>query len=78
MVVVPLRTITTLTNIRLELMLDGRPADVVIVPSDRWHYLRLALPRDRDAPRFRRLDFRVADAPPGIESVLMIGKVEPK
>ena len=78
MVVVPLRTISTVTSIRLELKLDGRPADIVIVPSDRWHYLRLALPRDRDAPRFRRLDFRVADAPPGVESVLMIGKVEPK
>ena len=27
---------------------------------DRWHYLRLALPRDRDGPRFRRLDLQVA------------------
>jgi O-antigen ligase len=78
MVTVPLRATSTLTNIRVELKLDGRPADVVIVPSDRWHYLRLTLPRDGDGPRFRRLDLRVADAPPGMESVLLIGKVEPR
>jgi O-antigen ligase len=78
MVVVPLRAAGAVSNLRLELRLDGRPADIVVVPSDRWHYLRLALPQDRNAPRFRRLDLQVADAPPGDESVLMIGKVEPK
>ena len=78
MVVVPLRAAGTVSNLRLELKLDGRPADIVTIPSDRWHYLRLALPKDRNAPRFRRLDLQVAGAPPGDESVLMIGKVEPK
>jgi O-antigen ligase len=78
MVVLPLRAAGTAADVRLELRLDGRPADIVIVPSDRWHYLRLALPRDRDAPRFRRLDLQVANPPPGEGSVLMIGKVEPK
>jgi hypothetical protein len=78
MVVLPLRATGMTMEVTLELRLDGRPADVVIVPSDRWHYLRLALPRDRDAPRFRRLDFQVANPPPGNGNVLMIGKVEPK
>jgi hypothetical protein len=77
MVILPLRATGT-SEVRLELRLDGRPADVVSIPSDRWHSLRLALPRDRDAPRFRRLDLRVANRAPGEESVLMIGKVEPK
>ena len=78
MVVVPLRAISAVSSIRLELRLDGRPADIVIVPSDRWHYLRLALPQDRNGPRFRRLDLQVADTPSGDQDVLMIGKVEPK
>jgi hypothetical protein len=86
MVVIPVRAVGR-ADIRLELRLDGRPADVVVVPSDRWHYLRLALPRDSSGPRFRRLDLLVtrgrpsssgSNAPLGDESVLMIGKVEPK
>ncbi len=87
MVVVPLRAVGAAADIRLELRLDGRLADVVMVPSDRWHYLRLALPQERNGPRFRRLDLLVlnagapsalANAPSGDERVLMIGKVEPK
>ena len=87
MVVVPLRAVGTAADVRLELRLDGRPADVVMVPSDRWHYLRLALPRDSNGPRFRRLDLLVtsgratsssSNTSPRDESVLMIGKVEPK
>jgi hypothetical protein len=87
MVVVPLRAVGAAEDVRLELRLDGRPADVVMVPSDRWHYLRLALPRDSNGPRFRRLDLLVtsgrettssSNAPPRDERVLMIGKVEPK
>jgi hypothetical protein len=78
MVVIPLRAAGMATDIKLELRLDGRPADIVNIPSDRWHFLRLPLPRDRTGPRFRRLDLRVASAPPGAEAVLMIGKVEPK
>jgi O-antigen ligase len=78
MVVVPLRAVGTEHDVRLELRLDGRPADVVSVPSDRWHYLRLTLPHDRNAPRFRRLDLQVATDRPAARPVLMIGKVEPK
>ena len=78
MVAIPLRAASMPTDIKLELRLDGRPADIVSVPSERWLVLRLPLPHDRNAPRFRRLDLRVADAPTGAEAVLMIGKVEPK
>jgi len=78
MVVVPLRATGMATDVTLELRLDGRPADVVIVPSNRWHYLRLTLPREREAPRFRRLDLHVADPLTRDGDVLMIGKVEPK
>ena len=78
MVVIPLRAASMATDIKLELRLDGRPADIVNVPSERWLVLRLPLPHDRNAPRFRRLDLRVANAPAGAEAVLMIGKVEPK
>jgi len=78
MVVVPVRAAGRSSEARLELRLDGRPADIVTVPSDRWLHLRLALPQDRDAPRFRRLDLQVANASPDEATVLMIGKVEPK
>ena len=78
MVVVPLRASGPLSELRTELHFDGRPADVVTVRSDRWLYLRLELPRDRNAPRFRRLDLHVTNGPPGEQEVLMIGKVEPK
>jgi hypothetical protein len=78
MVVVPLRAVRSVPDLRLELRLDGRPADIVAVPSDRWLYLRLALHPDRNGPRFRRLDLHIANAPSGDTDVLMIGKVEPK
>ena len=78
MVILPLRATGMTTEVTLELKLDGRAADIVIVRSDRWHFLRLTLPRERDAPRFRRLDLQVGNPPPGDGNVLMIGKVEPK
>ena len=77
-VLIPLRAASPAKEIRLELGLDGRPADIITVPSDRWHFLRLALPHDRSGPRFRRLDLRVGNAPPGADAIVMIGKVEPK
>jgi hypothetical protein len=80
MVVLPLRAAANVatTGVTLELRLDGRPANVLTVPSDRWHFLRLALPRNRHAPRFRRLDLYIANTPSGDGSVLMVGKVEAK
>jgi hypothetical protein len=75
--IIPLRSVALAPELRVELRLDGRPADVVTIVSDRWHYLRLRMAGDASGPRFKRLDLRVTpdsgDAP-----VLMIGKVEPR
>ncbi len=72
---VPLRAATQ--ELRVELRLDGRPADVVRVPSDRWLPMQLLLPFGAN-PRFRRLEFRVTDVPPNAAEILMIGKVQPR
>jgi hypothetical protein len=73
---VPLRAATQ--ELRVELWLDGRPADVVRVPSDRWLPMQLLLPFGAGSPRFRRLEFRVTDVPPNATEILMIGKVQPR
>jgi O-antigen ligase len=75
--VIPLRTVSEVPQLRVEIRLDDRPADVVTVTNDRWHYLRLHMMRDRNPPRFRRLELRAAEAS-GDSPVLMIGKVEPR
>lgn len=77
MVIIPLRSVAVAPEVKVELRLDDRPADVVTVVSDRWHYLRLQLAGAGGGPRFRRLDLRVTPDS-GDASVLMIGKVEPR
>jgi len=77
MVIIPLRSVALAPEVKVELSLDGRPADVVTIVSDRWHYLRLQMTRDAGGPRFRRLDLRVTPDS-GDASVLMVGKVEPR
>ncbi len=77
-IVVPLRAMSPHQDLRVRMMLDGRAADVIIVRSDRWQSLRLHLPQERNAPRFRRLELHVDALSPADEDVLMIGKVEPK
>ena len=74
-IVVPLRATPRHPEIRVRLLLDGRPADVVTVAAERWQSLRIQVPPERRPPRFRRLEFAV-DGPPGQSDVLMIGKVE--
>jgi O-antigen ligase len=74
-IVVPLRATPQRPEIRVRLLLDGRPADVVTVTSERWQSLRIQVPPERRPPRFRRLEFAVDDAPAQTD-VLMIGKVE--
>jgi len=75
--VIPLRTVSEVPQLRVEIRLDDRPADVVTVTNDRWHYLRLHMMRDRNPPRFRRLELRAPEAS-GDSPILMIGKVEPR
>jgi hypothetical protein len=76
-VTIPMRA-TGERDLRVELRLDGRPADVLTVPADRWHFLRFSLPQNREGPRFHRLDFAVVSPTTTSDGVLMIGKVEPK
>jgi hypothetical protein len=76
--IVPLRAVGPREDLRVELWLDGRPADVIRVRSDRWLNLQLLLRQRRDTPRFHRLEFRVSDASPAEPVVLMIGKVQPR
>jgi O-antigen ligase len=74
-IVVPLRATSANPELRVRMSLDGRAADVVTVFNDRWQSLRLQVPQERRAPRFRRLEFRV-DGGAARDEVLMIGKVE--
>jgi O-antigen ligase len=77
-VTLPLRTFKAGEELRLELKLDGRPADVIEVPSDRWHYLRLVLPHGGTDAKYRRLDLRVSNPKSLDAGILLVGKVEPR
>jgi O-antigen ligase len=74
-IVVPLRATPQHPELRVRLLLDGRPADVVTVAAERWQSLRIQVPPERRPPRFRRLEFAV-DGAPAETDVLMVGKVE--
>jgi O-antigen ligase len=77
LVSIPLRVVEKHRTLQVGLRLDGRPADVVVVPADRWYDLRLPLPPDASRSRFRRLDLDVSDAHPTGTNILMVGKVVP-
>ncbi len=76
-ITMPVRLVRGASAVRLHLTLDGRPADIVSVEPDRWQPLRLHLPQGR-APRFRRLEIRVENAPADSAPILMFGKIEPR
>jgi len=76
-VTVPLHVVGT-TYLHVRLRLDGRPADSVVIPPDRWFDLRFSLGETTATPRFRRLDLEVLDPNPDRNDILMIGKVEPR
>ncbi len=77
-ITMPVRLVRGASGVRVHLTLDGRPADVVYVDPDRWQPLRLHLPQDRRAPRFRRLEIRVENATSDSTPILMLGKIEPR
>jgi O-antigen ligase len=77
-VTLPLRAYKDGEGLRLELLLDGRPADVIDVPSDRWHHLRLVLPQNGTDAKYRRLDLRVSNPKSLDAGILLVGKVEPR
>jgi hypothetical protein len=76
-VTVPLRASPPGNPLQVELRLDGRPANVIAVPSDRWYFFKLILPAARERQRVYRLDLRLLDPRPP-RATLMIGKVEPR
>jgi hypothetical protein len=78
MITMPVRPARGMPDVRVRLVLDGRPADVVNVTADQWNQIRLRLPQDRHAPRFRRLELRVENAPADAPPILLVGKVEPR
>jgi hypothetical protein len=76
-IVVPLRAIGPDDFLEVELRLDGRLADVVRVPRERWYDLHMILPAAAKA-RFRRLDVRVRTDMSQDVPMLMIGRVQPR
>jgi len=77
LIVVPLRATASNPELLVHMLLDGRPADVVTVSSERWQLLRIQIPQERHAPRFHRLELKV-DGAAADTDLLMIGKVEPR
>ena len=77
-VTIPLRAVSSSPALHVQLRLDGRAADVGVVPFDRWFDLRFSLSEPSSAPRFRQLDLDVLEPNPGGNDILMIGRVEPR
>jgi O-antigen ligase len=77
LIVVPLRAAASRPELRVQMLLDGRPADIVTVSPERWQLLRIQIPQERRAPRFHRLELKV-DGAPADTDLLMIGKIEPR
>jgi len=75
---IPLRSVVANQILHVQLHLDGRNADTVIVPSDHWTEVRFSLPEGQRPPRFRRLDLEVTDPHADGIDILMIGRVEPR
>jgi hypothetical protein len=71
----PLRSTSGIREV--ELRLDGRPANVVDVASDRWSNIRIVLPAESNERKFRRVDLSVRGDLADDEDVLLVGKVVP-
>jgi O-antigen ligase len=78
LITVPLRSLQPGMELQVSLRLNGRLANLVRVPSDRWHEQRLLLPLQADGRRFHRLELLVGGAHAGDAAVIMVGKVEPR
>jgi O-antigen ligase len=74
-ITLPLRGVPSSGDLRVSILLDGVPANVVTVVPDRWLEFRMLLPPSSDAPLFHRIDLRVDDD--SQETRLMVGKIEP-
>jgi O-antigen ligase len=71
----PLRSTSGIREV--ELRLDGRPANVVDVASDRWSNIRIVLPAESSERKYRRVDLSVRGDVADDEDVLLVGKVVP-
>jgi O-antigen ligase len=74
--IVPLRAVSG--EAVVSVLWNGRPADRIRVPVDRWLELHMAVPADGSAPRFSQLGLHVEGAPESESPLLMIGKIEPR
>ena len=72
----PLRAARPGTELVVLLRLNGRPANAVRVPSDRWLDVHLMLPPKPDAPRFSRLELYAGDQASADAALLMVGEVK--
>jgi O-antigen ligase len=76
LVTIPLRAREPGKELSVALLLNGRPADVVQVPQDRWRPVQIILNPGEEAPLFSRLDLRVGGSTVQADDLLMIGKIE--
>ena len=60
--------------VRVELRLDGRVADIVVLVPGQWNDLKIPARTERSAARYSRLDLRLVDDP---STIMWITKVEP-
>jgi O-antigen ligase len=74
-ITLPLRGVPSSGDLRVSILLNGVPANVVTVVPDRWLEFRMLLPPSGDGPLFHRIDLRVDGNTQ--ETRLMVGKVEP-
>ncbi len=74
----PLRSASANVDLQVEIYVDGRSADAIVVPSGSWRIFNLQLPNRDDGRRFRAVELRVRNSPLDDESeLLMVGKIRP-
>ena len=74
----PLRSAVPERDLQVEIYVDGRLADAIVVPADTWRTLNLQLPNRDDRRRFRAVELRVRNPPLDRDAeLLMVGKVRP-
>jgi hypothetical protein len=75
-ITIPLRATHPHGEVNLHIRVDGVTAEEMRIRADDWQLVRLALPRQRGASRFRRVDFEVTTRPQ-TPRVLFIGRITP-
>ncbi|CAN5826639.1 hypothetical protein BH18ACI5_BH18ACI5_07410 [soil metagenome] len=74
----PLRSLPSHPEVRIEIYLDGRLADALTVPASAWRLFDIQVPPRDDGRRFRALELRILDGSLDRDApALMVGKVQP-